>query len=303
MHFKVLRCNYSTLFGISSWIVICHVPWHHRTYHLTSAIFPHASALSHAPPQFFPPLQCFFFLLLLVSIHGTILITSEDLWLSGDAYIMFLLYPVPFCTLSDHSIIPLSIYILFPSPSCDLCVVYSLVPSLVCFFSLNINYSCSQHFCLLPLLFCPFRPLLHARNKDPVQSKGVTHKLKPCPYLLAPPTTSNHSSHLPPPPKPSKTSLPYSATSYSSRTSPTRRLHTLWLVMDTGIVTRYRSQVQVRRVRVWDTRFNLEVIPHLWPRGTGKYSWIGAGVISYTVLMCLHKKGNNELKEWTHGPT
>jgi len=139
---------------------------------------------------------------------------------------MFLLYPVPFRTLSDCSIIPLSIYILFPSPSCDLYVVYSLVPSLVCFFSLNINYGCPQHFCLLPLLFCLFRSLLHARNKDPVQSEGATHKLKPRPYPLAPLTRSNHSSHLPPPPKPSTTSLPYSATSYPSRTSPTRHLHT-----------------------------------------------------------------------------
>ena len=138
---------------------------------------------------------------------------------------MFLLYPVPFRTLSDRSIIPLSIYILFPSPGCDLCVVYSLVPLLVCFFSLNINYG-PQHFCLLPLLFCPFRSLLHTRNKDPVQSEGTTHKLKPHPYLLAPPTPSDHSSlHLLPPPKPSMTSLSYSATSYPSRTSSTCRLH------------------------------------------------------------------------------
>ena len=133
---------------------------------------------------------------------------------------MFLLYPAPFRTISDRSIIPLSIYILFPSPSCDLCVVYSLVPSLVCFFSLNINYSCPQHLCPLPQLFCLFRSLLHARNKDLVQGEGATHKLKPRPYPLAPPTPSDHSSHLPPPPKPSMTSLPYSAISYPSRTSP-----------------------------------------------------------------------------------
>ena len=154
-----------------------------------------------------------------------ILITSEDLWPSGDAYIMFLLYPAPFRTLSDCSIIPLSIYILFPSPGCDLCVVYSLVPLLVCFFSLNINYGCPQHFCLLPQLFCPFRSLLHAQNKDLVQSKGATHKLKPRPYPLAPLTPSNHFSHLPTPLKPSTTSLSYSATSYPSRTSSTCRLH------------------------------------------------------------------------------
>ena len=219
----------------------CHVPWHHRTYHLTSAIFLHTSAHFRTPLQFFPLLRRFFFLPLLICIPSAILITSKDLWPSGDAYIMFLLYPAPFRTLSDCSIILLSIYILFPSPSCDLCVVYSLVPLLVCFFSLNINYGCPQHFCPLPQLFCPFRSLLHTRNKDPVQSEGATHKLKPCPYPLAPPTPSDHSSHLPPPPKPSTTSLPYSATFYPSRTSPTCRLHAPWQKETNGKLHSYAN--------------------------------------------------------------
>ena len=71
------------------------------------------------------------------------------------------------------------------------------------------------------------------------------------------------------------------------------------IVMDTGIVTRDRSRVWVWRVQGRDRNFYPEVFPHPVVTGHRNILLNWAGVISYTVLIYIHKKGKEESKEWT----